>query len=120
MEENKKLAAKNLFSNATLTSLYQIEFTNTITDGLPYYQELSPVLFCKQVQLNESEFTEKDGIVTITFSSAVHKTVNFYHVTQNQIRICVEDFRKAFPSKASRHALLLDLLIGSFLWHLFV
>lgn len=118
---NDEVAAKDLFSNVTLKSLYQnAEVINDLKYGFRFFQELSPILFCKQVQLNESQYTEKDGIVTVTVSPAEYDTVNFYPVTGNRIRICVEDFLKAFPSETARHALSLGLFLGLPLFHTFI
>lgn len=117
---NRDLAAKDLFNNATLKLLYQNEAMNDRTYGLSLYQELSPLLFCKQVQLNESQFSERDGIVTLNVSSVVYDTVNFCHVTQSQIRICAAEFLKAFTASSTRQALSLGPSVGLVLWHILV
>lgn len=117
---NDKIAAKDLLNNVTLMSVYQnTEILNDLNDGFRFFQELSPILFCKQVQLSESQYTEKDDIVTITASPTEFETVNFYRVTGNHIRICVEDFLKTFPSKMARHAWSLGLFAGLLLCHTF-
>ena len=81
--------------------LQKIYENKRLWSALRWSQELSKLLFCQQVELNNTEFTESNGVVTLNASSVDYKTTHYYHPAEDKIRICTEDFRKAFPVKAS-------------------
>ena len=73
---------------------FDFEFSND-KDGFTIhklYQELSPLLFCKQVQLNESEFTERHGQIIINTTSMVLSVPDFYLTAEMQARLCADQY----------------------------
>ena len=70
-------------------------------------QELSRLLYCQQVELNDTEYSEKQGVVTINVTSSVdYQTTHYYHTATDKIRICTADFREAFTVTSSSCVLL--------------
>ena len=69
-------------------------------------QELSKLLFCQQVELNGTQYSEKHGVVTLNVSAVDYQTTHYYHTATDKIRICTEDFREAFPVTSSSCALV--------------
>ena len=64
------------------------------------YQLLSPLLYCRQVQLNDTEYKEHDGHVTIlTFSREI--TLSYYHrMTPTTVHVCMDHYIEKNNSSA--------------------
>ena len=90
--------ANDTKNNLELQNIYEDIGLQSI---LRWSQELSKLLYCQQVELNGTEFIEDNGAVTLNASSAGYQTTHYYHPEADKIRICTEDFRKAFPEKVS-------------------
>ena len=86
------------------------------------YQELSPLLFCKQVQLNESEFTEKDGEIIINVTSTILSVPDFYLTADMQARLCVDQYLgiPLLSSGNTKGLVMILLSVLCFCIHLFV
>lgn len=88
---------KNIFraqdlgkNNHTLLPVYSNADLKSASDGEVYYQLLSPLLFCMQVELSENEFIEKGGLVIVNRSSAMTSTPDYYRLAGGNIRICLD------------------------------
>ena len=70
-----------LFStDALLDAYYQV------------FQVLSPLLYCKQIQLNDTEFEETDGQLT-TLRTTRKITISYYHHSSpSTVRVCVDQY----------------------------
>lgn len=64
------------------------------------FQELSPLLFCRQVELTEREFTESNGMLTITNTSLVLSVPDYFLSGPNQTRICVDQYLKSLKTSS--------------------
>ena len=82
-------------------TLQGVYMDNGLVSSLRWSQELSKLLFCQQVELNGTEYSESRGVVTINVSSVDYQTTHYYHTAIDKIRICTEDFRETFPVKSS-------------------
>ena len=102
-EDSLGYKAKDTSEDCELQEIYT---DDGFSLSLLWSQELSKLLFCKQVELNGTEYSEKHGVVTINVSSVEYQTTNYYHTTTNTIRICTEDFRAALPMTSSAFLLL--------------
>ena len=107
--------------------LQGVYINDGLGDSLRFSQELSKLLFCQQVELNGTEYSEKHGVVTLNVSSVDYQTTHYYHTATDKIRICTEDFREAFPVTSSScvwldykntymYTVLLDFLIMTLLY----
>ena len=94
-EESDIFHAKYIDDNYELEQIYQDDQVVNSLGPMRLFQELSPLLFCKQIQLDQSEFTETGAIVNVNTSSAQYRTVNYYHPTLTTIRVCVNEFVNA-------------------------
>lgn len=56
------------------------------------YQIFSPLLFCVQVQLNETEFLEADGFIIIKNTSPKVSIPYYYRMSASQVRVCAEHY----------------------------
>ena len=66
------------------------------------FQILSPLLYCRQIQLNDTEFEEKDGrLITLLPSRNVSSrkiTISYYRrVPPSMARVCVDHYMKKTP-----------------------
>lgn len=80
--------------NNTQTLLYQ---NHTLGPQLKprYYQVLSPLMYCLQVELVSGEFEENDGVVTINNTSPPLSVNDYYRVSRETpapIRICADTY----------------------------
>ena len=96
-------SANDTRNNLELQKLYEVR---GLIGQLRWSQELSKLLYCQQVELTNTEFTEENGVVTLNVSSVNYRTTHYYHPAEDKIRICTEDFRKAFPLNASSSMLI--------------
>ena len=78
-----------------------------------HFQSLSNLLYCSQVQLNDTEFIEKDGILTINTPKASFTVSDYYRVTPTQVRVCADQYLQkqrtsgSPPTCSSQHVFLL-------------
>ena len=99
--------------------LHEVFTDDELVITLRWSQELSKLLFCKQVELNDTEYSEKHGVVSINVSSIDYHTTHYFHTAINKIRICTEDFRKGFPMASSSFTLpnfTVAVYLGFLLW----
>ena len=94
-EESDIFHAKYIDDNYELEQIYQDDQVVNSLGPMKLFQELSPLLFCKQIQLEQSEFTETGAVVNVNISSAQYQTLNYYHPTLTTIRVCVNEFVNA-------------------------
>ena len=60
--------------------------------GHGYYQILSTLMYCKQVELVPSEFTEREGIILVNHTDYVYSASDFFRVSPTRVRICIENY----------------------------
>lgn len=65
------------------------------------YQIFSPLLFCIQMQLKETEILEKDGFVAINIASPKFSVPYYYHVNATEVRVCVDHYFRILKSDGS-------------------
>lgn len=63
---------------------------STLSKG--YYQILSPLLYCKQVELNDSECFEKDGAIVVNVTRKTFTTSEFYRTSPVTVRVCLDEY----------------------------
>ena len=97
--------AKEIKGNLELTQIYLKEslrkptsFTWMLKQGI--YQILSPVLFCSQVQLDDNEFEEKDGMIQVNTTAPTTPIYDYIRVDDNHVRVCVDDYLQQ-PTRVS-------------------
>ena len=87
------------------------------------YQVLSPLLYCPQIQLNNTEFEEHDGYVIILGTSR-DLTLSYYRRTsQTTIQVCVDHYmRKSGKSAVVKisHSTFCIFIVWILLWAVFV
>ena len=59
------------------------------------YQLLSPLLFCKQVQLEGNEFQEDDGIIRVNTTASTLSVYDYIRVDDSHVRVCLEEYLQA-------------------------
>ena len=88
------IRARDLTTQRELTRIYQND--KAVKEIKKYgFQELSPLLYCKLVEVKEDEYKEENGTVTLMAlngSLEIRSTPNYYHVTTNHIRVCVSEY----------------------------
>ena len=90
---------------AAVFQAMEIEDNNhplTITYGKPdiietsvgngFYQEFSPLLYCVQVQLEENEFSEKDGLIILNTTTPSVSMLDYYRASTTQVRVCADQY----------------------------
>ena len=55
-------------------------------------QALSPLLYCMQIQLNDTEFDERDDGLIVGISSGNIKISNYRLVTPSLVRVCTDSY----------------------------
>ena len=63
--------------------------------GRGEYQYLSRLLYCKQIQLNSTEFFERSGEITANISEPAFSTFDYYQVTSTEVRVCADSYLQA-------------------------
>ena len=66
------------------------------------YQVLSPLLYCKQLQLNEAEYYQKPGLITVNVTISTFSIFDFYKIPPSQVRVCVEDYLRKSKGKENK------------------
>ena len=94
----------------TFSNIYENDkMINEILQG--DYQDLSRLLYCKQVQLNNAEYFERSGLIIVNITSQQFAISDYYKIlpTQEQVRVCADEYLKASNgSRKASEALLLD------------
>ena len=68
-------------------------YSNTVFEGKTYpIQVLSPLLYCKQVQLDEDEFIQEQDKISINTTSKMIYVWDFFRVPPSQVRVCVDNY----------------------------
>ena len=63
--------------------------------GYPAYQRMSRLLYCHQVQLDQTEFTIMNtGIVMVNITEPMISISDYYPVSPSEIRVCVDTYVK--------------------------
>ena len=63
--------------------------------GYPAYQRMSRLLYCHQVQLDQTEFTIMNtGIVMVNNTEPMISISDYYPVSPSIIRVCVDTYVK--------------------------
>ena len=84
--------AKEIEGDHPLTKTYtKQDIIKTVT-GKGHYQVFSPLLYCMQVQLEENEFSEKDGLITLNISTSSVSLLDYYRVSNSQARVCADQY----------------------------
>ena len=98
-----------IWSNSTFSSYNQMDLDSTIQShrlllanpgmitkaySQRKFQVLSPLLYCTQIQLNNTEFEEKgDRLTTLRTSRKI--TLSYYHRTSpSTVQVCVDEYLK--------------------------
>lgn len=82
-------------------------------NGLSEFQMFSSLLFCKQVQLNENEFIEKNGRITINATSQFRSVWEYYRIVPNQVRICADEYLKAAETSGTTAVHFFYIIAGT-------
>ena len=85
---------------------------SSANNGIRIYQEFSPILFCKLVQLDSSQFTEKDGQLFINTTTSVLVVSDYYLRTEKEVRVCVDQYLPDLPSSGNIKGSAIMLLIS--------
>ena len=105
-----EIRATDLMTQHELTRIYQNdEAVEEVWRS--NFQELSPLLYCKLVQLREDEYKQRNGMVTLMAfngSLEIRSTPNYFHVTTNEIRVCANEYIR--PSNTSRAAMMMNFV----------
>ena len=73
---------------------------NKIMQAFDIYQPLSRLLYCKQLQLNDTEYFERSGLIIANASASRFTTYDFYRVTPTQVRVCTDSYLQALKGKS--------------------
>ena len=65
---------------------------DAIMKALGGYQPLSKLLYCKQLQLNDTEYFRRSGPVVTNTSAPLFPIFDYYMITPTQIRVCVDSY----------------------------
>ena len=83
--------------------------------GMGIYQEFSPILFCKQVQFDNSQCTEKNGQIFINTTSSVLTVSDFYRTVSKDVRVCLDQY---LPSCGNSNGhVMVSLIIVCTVYH---
>ena len=104
------IRARELTTQRELTRIYQ---NDKAVQGVKrsQFQELSPLLYCKLIQLNEDEYKEQNGMVTLMAfngSLEIGSTPNYLHVATNEIRVCTNEYIR--PLDTSRAEVMINVV----------
>ena len=83
--------------------------------GLGIYQEFSRILFCKQVQFDNSQFTERNGQVYINATPSVLIVSDFYQTVGKYVRVCLDQYLPSCGN--SNDHVMISLIIVCTLFH---
>ena len=66
------------------------------------YQPLSRLLYCTQLQLNDTEYFKSSGPIITNASAPLFPIFDYYTITPTQIRVCVDSYLKALNENDKR------------------
>ena len=78
--------------------------------GMRIYQEFSRILFCKQVQFDSSQFTERHGQILINATPSVFIVSDFYRIVGKDVRVCLDQYLPSFGN-SNGHAILSQIIV---------
>ena len=64
------------------------------------YQPLSRLLYCKQLQLDDTEYFERSGLIIANASAPRFSTCDYYRITPKQIRVCADSYIQVLKGKS--------------------
>ena len=105
------IRARELTTQHELTRIYQNDKAVQEVKR-SQFQELSPLLYCKLIQLNEDEYKEQNGMVTLMAfngSLEIGSTPNYLHVATNEIRVCTSEYIR--PLDTSRAEVMINVVL---------
>ncbi|MEW8548612.1 MAG: hypothetical protein AB2693_34355 [Candidatus Thiodiazotropha sp.] len=104
-------SALDLTDQSKLTLDYSSDYNEFI---FKIYQEFSPILFCKQVQLESSEFTETNGQIFVNTTSAVFPVYDICRIAEEQVRVCVDQYLRTHMTSSGNTcgAMMIILLLA--------
>ena len=70
-----------------------------IAGGIGSYQSLSRLLYCNQLQLNETEYFMSSGMATVNVTDPMIFISDYYKVSPSQIRVCVDAYLRKSKGK---------------------
>ena len=96
---------KNVIKAQQLKNLTLIYTDSGIIDSdarhLGMFQPLSELLYCTQVQLNETEFIEKDGILTINTTQPSFSVSDYNKISPTQVWVCANQYLRKSKTSGS-------------------
>ena len=85
-----------------LTLIYSdIEVMDADGRHLGVFRPLSELLYFTQVQLNETEFIEKDGILTINTIQSSFSVSDYKRMSPTQVRVCANQYLRKSKTSGS-------------------
>ena len=85
------------------------------------YQVLSRLLYCTQLQLNDTEYFERSGLIIVNVTVPTFSISDYYKIppSQVQVRVCADDYLRASrgtgkPSGVPLMKMCPSLVISSF------
>ena len=110
--ESKVQSQTVLFANNDLSNVYDQKF-----------QVLSPLRYCMQIRLNDTEFEERDGQLT-TLRTSRKITFSYYHrASPSTVQVCADQYMKKSDKnigmKVSHSKFYLYILLIFGCWALF-
>ena len=79
-------------NNHPLTLTYTKPDIMTTSVGNGHYQEFSSLLYCVQVQLEENEFSEKDGLIVLNITTSSVSMLDYFRASTTQVRVCADQY----------------------------
>ena len=83
---------ENLYEGDNKQNLTLVYSNELFVGTTKRIQVFSPLMYCKQVQLDEDEFIEEQGKISINTTSKIINVWDFYRVPPSQVRICVDKY----------------------------
>ena len=83
-------------------------------DNIPLtgYQSMSRLLYCNQLQLNETEYIMSADMVTVKVTEPMTSISDYHSVSSTQIRICADTYVKKVHEKKKSHGSLVRIPCG--------
>ena len=92
-----KFVAQDMkMTHNSFQQIYDTPLTVEMWRGI--YQTLSRLLYCTQVQLNGTEYSEKSGLVVVNVTRSTFSISDYYKIppAQTQVRICADEYLQAY------------------------
>ena len=86
------------------TDIYKLVYIDAmmVSTMLTTYQPLSRLLYCTQLQLNDTEYFKSSGAIITNASAPLFPIFDYYRITPTQIRVCVDSYLKALNENDKR------------------